>query len=214
MTETADQQRKSSDTNAGDKMKLVLASGNPGKLRELRELLSPAGFEVVSQGELGIHSTPETGQTFIENALEKARHVCRESGLSAIADDSGLVVNALDGAPGIFSARYGGGDATTAQNNRKLIAALADKADTNAHFYCAVVYLRGACDPEPLVSTASWHGRIIDDPRGEGGFGYDPHFYIDSLERTAAELKPEEKGRLSHRGQAVRELCKQLTQRR
>lgn len=195
-------------------MKLVLASANPGKLRELRELLSPAGFEVVSQGELGIHSAPETGQTFIENALEKARHVCRASGMSAIADDSGLVVNALDGAPGIFSARYAGADATDAQNNRKLLESLAGKADTKAHFYCAVVFLRGACDPAPLVSTASWHGRIIDDARGENGFGYDPHFYIDALECTAAELKPEEKGQLSHRGQAVRGLCKQLKQHR
>ncbi|MCZ6711716.1 MAG: RdgB/HAM1 family non-canonical purine NTP pyrophosphatase [Gammaproteobacteria bacterium] len=195
-------------------MKVVLASGNPGKIRELGDLLAPMGFDVVSQGELGIQSLPETGQTFIENALEKARHVCRETQLAAIADDSGIVVDVLGGAPGILSARYAGADATATDNNRKLVAALADTANTLAHFYCAVVYLRTASDAAPLVATASWSGRIVTDPRGDGGFGYDPHFYIDSLERTAAELTPAEKARLSHRGRAVRSLCTQLQQLR
>jgi XTP/dITP diphosphohydrolase len=191
-------------------VKVVLASSNPGKLIELNELLAPQGFEVVSQGALGIQSAPETGQTFIENALEKARHVCDQCELPVIADDSGLVVDALNGAPGIFSARYAGSDATDADNNRKLVEALADAGDTSAHFYCAVVYLRRSSDPAPLVSTASWHGRINTEPRGEGGFGYDPHFYIEELNRTAAELTADEKRRHSHRGQAVGQLCEQL----
>jgi len=195
-------------------MKVVLASGNRGKLAELRELLAPLGLEAIGQGELGIDSAPETGQTFIENALGKARHVCRESGLPAIADDSGLVVDALGGAPGIFSARYAGAGATDADNNAKLIAELAGSADTSAHFYCAVVFLRTPSDPMPLVSTAAWHGHIVVDPRGERGFGYDPHFYIDTLGCTAAQLNPLEKARFSHRGKAVRDLCKQLGQLR
>ena len=188
----------------------MLASGNPGKLRELRELLVPAGFDVIGQAELGIQGAPETGCTFIENALEKARHVCRESKLPAIADDSGLVVDALNGAPGIYSARYAGEAASDNENNRKLVAALAQTANRRAHFYCAVVFLRTQHDPAPVVSTASWHGRIVDEPSGAGGFGYDPHFYIDSLQRTAAELTPPEKSQLSHRGKAVRELCRNL----
>lgn len=195
-------------------MKVVLASRNPGKLRELRELLAPLGLEVVSQGELRIEAAPETGQTFIENALEKARHVCRESHLPAIADDSGIVVDALDGAPGILSARYAGVGATDADNNHKLVTALAHSANTSAHFYCAVVYLRQPSDPAPLVGTARWNGRIVKDPRGDGGFGYDAHFYIEELDRTAAQLTPTEKARVSHRGRAVRSLCKQLEQLR
>lgn len=190
--------------------RIVLATRNPGKLDELRALLEPRGYNVVSQAELDIPSVPETGATFIENALEKARHVGRESGLPAIADDSGIVVSALEGAPGIRSARYAGAAATDAENNRKLIAALAGCPDTSAHFYCAVVYLRTPADPAPVVSTASWHGRIIPDARGDGGFGYDPHFFIDTLGRTAAELTAAEKRRLSHRGRAVRGLCEQL----
>ena len=191
-------------------MKVVLASSNADKLSELRELLAPMGLDVVSQGELGIDSAPETGQTFIENALEKARHVCRESRLPAIADDSGIVVDALGGAPGILSARYAGENATDADNNHKLVRALADAENADAHFYCAVVYLRQPSDPAPLISTAQWQGRIIKNPQGSGGFGYDPHFYLDSLGRTAAELAPAEKAQLSHRGLAVRALCRQL----
>jgi XTP/dITP diphosphohydrolase len=191
-------------------LKIVLASSNAGKLRELRELLAPMGLDVVSQGELGIDSAPETGQTFIENALEKARHVCQESRLPAIADDSGIVVDALNGAPGILSARYAGENATDADNNRKLVRALTDAENTDAHFYCAIVYLRQPSDPAPLIGTAQWQGRIIKDPQGSGGFGYDPHFYLESLGRTAAELTAAEKAQLSHRGQAVRALCEQL----
>ncbi|MDH3644591.1 MAG: RdgB/HAM1 family non-canonical purine NTP pyrophosphatase [Gammaproteobacteria bacterium] len=198
---------------SGAPVKVVLASGNPGKLRELRELLVPCGFELVSQAELGIDSAPETGHTFIENALEKARHVCRESDLPTIADDSGLLVDALAGAPGIYSARYAGEAASDTENNRKLLTALAQTANRRAHFYCAVVFLRGEYDPAPVVSTACWHGRIVDEPRGSDGFGYDPHFYIDSLGRTAAELTPAEKSQLSHRGQAVHGLCRDLESR-
>lgn len=194
-------------------MKVVLASGNRGKLAELRQLLTPLGLETIGQGELGIDSAPETGQTFIENALLKARHVCRESGLAAIADDSGIVVDALGGAPGIFSARYAGVAASDAENNAKLVAELADCEDKRAHFYCAVVFLRTPSDPTPLVSTACWSGRILPAPRGDGGFGYDPHFFIEALGRTAAELTALEKSRLSHRGKAVRDLCRQLEQR-
>jgi XTP/dITP diphosphohydrolase len=193
-------------------MKVALATGNAGKLRELRALLAPLGLKVISQGDLGIHSAPETGETFVENALAKARHVSRESLLPAIADDSGLVVDALCGAPGILSARYAGVGATDADNNRKLVEALADAANTDAHFYCAVVYLRWPADPAPLIGTARWCGRIIKLPQGTGGFGYDSHFYLETLGRTAAELSPVEKAKLSHRGQAVRALCEQLEQ--
>jgi len=195
-------------------MKIAIASSNRGKLAELRQLLAPLGFDLLSQGDLNIASAPETAQTFIENSLEKARHVCRQSGLPAIADDSGIVVDALNGAPGILSARFAGNGASDADNNAKLVAALAGADSTDAHFYCALVYLRTPSDPAPLVSIARWHGRIVSTPRGDGGFGYDPHFYIDELGRTAAELTASEKAQHSHRGKAMRKLCKQLEQAR
>lgn len=189
---------------------LILASGNANKLRELRALLRPLGIDVVDQSELGITSAPETAETFVENALSKARHASREGGLAAIADDSGLVVDALKGAPGIRSARFAGEGASDADNNAKLMISLADVSNPRAHFYCAVVLMRHPADPAPLISTAAWHGRIIKDPRGDNGFGYDPYFYVESLDRTAAELDPETKNRLSHRGQALRDLCEQM----
>ena len=189
---------------------MVLATGNAGKLREMAALLAPLGINLKSQGELGIAAAAETGVSFVENALQKARHASRNAQLPAIADDSGLVVPALGGAPGVRSARYAGNDATDAQNNRKLINALAGVEDRSAWFYCALVFIENPEDPAPLLATGIWRGRIIDQPRGEGGFGYDPHFEIPRLGRTSAELAAKEKNALSHRGQAVAALLTQL----
>ncbi|MFU8814270.1 MAG: RdgB/HAM1 family non-canonical purine NTP pyrophosphatase [Pseudomonadales bacterium] len=191
-------------------MKIVLASANRGKLVELAELLAPLGITVESQAAFGIEPAPEERSTFVENALDKARHTSLHSGLPALADDSGLVVPALGGAPGIRSARYAGADGDDAANNAKLIAALADVANPRAHFYCALVYLRHPQDPAPLIATARWHGEILTSPRGHSGFGYDPLFYLPELQRTAAELEPAEKNRRSHRGQAMTSLLEQL----
>jgi XTP/dITP diphosphohydrolase len=191
-------------------MKIVLASGNRGKLAELRRLLEPLGVNLESQAALGIRPAPEDQLTFLENALVKARHAARQSGLAAVADDSGLVVPMLGGAPGIRSARYAGADADAAANNAKLVAALGHAQQPSAHFYCALVYLRHPEDPAPLIAGAHWHGVLLQEPRGNGGFGYDPHFYLPELQRTAAELGAEEKNALSHRGQATRALLEQL----
>ena len=191
----------------------VLATGNAGKLREMAALLAPIGFQLNAQGELGIAAAPETGVTFVENALQKARHASRQAGLPAIADDSGLVVPALGGAPGVRSARYAGDGATDAENNRKLIGALAGVEERAAWFYCALVFIEHPEDPAPLLASGTWHGQIIDQPRGGGGFGYDPHFLIPGLGRTSAELAADEKNALSHRGQAVAALLRQLRER-
>lgn len=191
-------------------MKIVLASGNSGKLSELRTLLEPLGIGVESQAALGIRPAPEEQLTFVENALEKARHAARQSGLPAMADDSGLVVPVLGGAPGIRSARYAGTEGDSAANNAKLVAALSDVERPAAHFYCALVYVRHPEDPAPLIATARWHGTIVREPRGSGGFGYDPHFYLPDLDRCAAELSAAEKNRLSHRGRAMATLLGQL----
>ena len=191
----------------------VLATGNAGKLREMAALLAPVGLRLTAQGELGIAAAAETAVTFVENALQKARHASAAARLPAIADDSGLVVPALGGAPGVRSARYAGDDATDAQNNRKLISALAGIEDRSAWFYCALVFIERPEDPAPLLATGLWRGRIIDQPRGEGGFGYDPHFLVPHLGRTSAELAPEEKNALSHRGQAVAALLQRLRER-
>lgn len=188
-------------------MKLILASGNAGKLAELRRLLEPLGIDLESQAALGIAPAAETRSTFVENALDKARHASRESGLPALADDSGLVVPMLGGAPGIRSARYAGDDAA---NNAKLIAALGDAREPAAHFYCALVLLRHPEDPAPLVATGRWDGRILGEPRGDGGFGYDPLFLVPGAGCTAAELPAAEKNRLSHRGQAMAMLLESL----
>jgi len=198
--------------------KLVLASGNPGKLREFRQMLSPLGIEVVPQSELGIAEADEPHATFVENALAKARHASAGSGLPAFADDSGICVSALGGEPGVQSARYAGpppesaGDREDqdARNNRKLVEALRGKADRRAHFYCVIVLVRRADDPEPLIVEGRWYGEVIADPRGSNGFGYDPHFLLPKLGRTAAELVPGEKNALSHRGQALAELVAKL----
>ena len=188
-------------------MRVVLASGNAGKAREIGALLGPAGIEVLSQAGFGLESAEETGATFIENALIKARHAAAGSGLPAIADDSGLVVDALDGAPGIHSARYAGGGGDAA-NVARLLAAMESipGAARTARFVCVAVYLRHAADPLPLVCQGLWEGRIADAPRGAGGFGYDPVFLPAGDPRTAAELPAEEKNRLSHRGRAFAEL--------
>ena len=191
----------------------VLATGNAGKLREMAALLAPVGLELKAQGELGIAPAAETALTFVENALQKARHASRSAGLPALADDSGLVVPALGGAPGVRSARYAGDQASDAENNRKLIASLAGLADRAAWFHCALVFVEREDDPAPLLATGIWRGRIIDQPRGAGGFGYDPHFLIPHLRRTSAELAGEEKNALSHRGQAVAALLEQLGRR-
>ena len=195
--------------------RLVLASGNPGKLREFRQMLAPLGIEVVPQSELGIDDGEEPHGTFVENALAKARHASRRSGQPAFSDDSGICVAALAGAPGVQSARYadgaaGGREDQDARNNRKLIEALANQADRRAHYYCVIVLVRHAADPEPLIAEGRWHGEVIATPRGAGGFGYDPHFLLPELGRTAAELEPDEKNAISHRGQAMRRLVEML----
>jgi XTP/dITP diphosphohydrolase len=188
--------------------RLVLASDNPGKLRELRALLAP--LQVVPQGDFGVVSAEEPHHTFVENALAKARHAARASRLPALADDSGLCCEALGGAPGVRSARFAGPTATDAQNNAELIRRLAGAASRTAHYFCVLVALRDADDPEPLIAVARWHGHIVDAPRGTGGFGYDPHFYLDEFNCTAAELAPERKNAISHRGQALHELRAQV----
>jgi XTP/dITP diphosphohydrolase len=185
---------------------VVLASNNAGKLAELNGLLAPLGVSLRAQRDLRIEEADETGSTFVENALIKARHAAAASGMPAIADDSGLVVHALNGAPGVLSARYAGSPSDPVANNRKLIAALANVADRRAYFYCALVFIRAAADPAPLIATADWHGRIVDAGVGSGGFGYDPHFFVEQFDRTAAQLPPELKNRISHRGKAAAAL--------
>lgn len=188
--------------------RIVVATANAGKVRELAHALASLGCTLVTQR--GIASVAETGATFVENALIKARHAASESGLPAIADDSGLVVPALGGAPGIRSARFAGEDATDAENNAKLLAALGGIRDRQAHFYCALVHLTTPGDPAPSIATARWEGVIAEEPRGDNGFGYDPHFLIPALGKTAAELAVDDKNALSHRGQACRRLASLL----
>lgn len=196
--------------------KLVVASGNPGKLREFGQILSPLGFEIVPQSHLGIAEAAEPHVTFVENALGKARHASRLARMAAFADDSGICVEALGGGPGIHSARYAAGDAEVGReaqderNNRKLLAELAGSEDRRAHYYCVIVLLRHAEDPEPLIAEGRWHGEVTPTPRGSNGFGYDPYFYLPSLGCTAAELDPVAKNSVSHRGQALRQLVARL----
>ncbi len=193
---------------SGSTERWVIATGNAGKLTELQRLLAPHDVSTIAQSDLGIAGPPETGLTFVENALLKARHAARESGLPALADDSGLCVAALDGAPGLHSARFAGALATDALNTARLLERLSDvpQAERRAHFVCVIVALRGPADPDPLIASGRWHGRIATEPRGEKGFGYDPVFEIPELGKTAAELDPALKSRLSHRGQALRRL--------
>jgi XTP/dITP diphosphohydrolase len=185
---------------------VVLASNNAGKLAEFSSLLAPLGLELRKQSELGISEAEEPHVTFVENALAKARHVAQLSGMYALADDSGVCVPALGGAPGVLSARYAGEPKSDARNNQKLIHDLSTHEDKSAYYYCVLVYLRHAQDPQPVIAEGRWDGEIIATPRGENGFGYDPHFWVAALNKTAAELSAEEKNQLSHRGQALRAL--------
>lgn len=190
--------------------RLVLASDNRGKLREFAALLAPLGIEVLPQGELGVRAAEEPHDTFVENALAKARHAAAATGLAALADDSGLCCVALDGAPGVRSARFAGDGAGDADNNAALVRALRPFADRRGHYTCVLVAVRGAADPEPLIADARWPGEVIDRPRGSHGFGYDPHFWLPGQGCTAAELAPEVKNGISHRGLAMREMARRL----
>jgi XTP/dITP diphosphohydrolase len=194
-------------------MRVVLATGNPGKLQELRAMLEPLAIEVVPLSQFTRTAVAETGLTFVENALIKARHAAQLAKLPAIADDSGLEVDALQGAPGIYSARYAGEHASDEDNVRKLLAVLSGRkaAERTARYCCALVYMRWEHDPFPLISQASWEGRITGAPRGSGGFGYDPIFELSQRSVTVAELPAAEKNQLSHRGKALRGIVAQLT---
>ena len=197
-------------------MEVVLASSNPGKLAELKARLEPAGLHVVPQDAFGVEPPEETGLTFVENALIKARAACTATGLPALADDSGIVVDALEGAPGVRSARYAGPGASDGGNVARLLEALRGvaPAERGAAFVCAIVWLRHARDPCPIVCEGVWEGRVLDAPRGDGGFGYDPVFFLDALGRTAAELSRAEKNAVSHRGQALARLLERLARDR
>ncbi len=189
--------------------KIVLATGNAGKLKELRELLADQSFEVVSQKDLGVSDADETGLSFVENAILKARHAARLTGLPALADDSGLCVDVLGGAPGIYSARYAGVGATDADNNRKLLQVLEAHRSVSpltARFVCVLVLVRHADDPLPLICQGEWEGEILEAPRGDQGFGYDPLFFVPSDGLSSAELPRARKNALSHRGQALQQL--------
>jgi XTP/dITP diphosphohydrolase len=194
---------------------LVIATGNEGKLREFRSLLGGWPFGLSSLAELNLPSPQETGGSFLENALLKARHAAAASGCAAVADDSGLEVDALSGAPGIYSARYAGAGADDAANNTKLMRALAGlpREKRQARYRCALVFVESAVDAAPLIAEADWEGLILDAPRGAGGFGYDPYFWLPNLSKSAAELAPAEKNLLSHRGKAMRALRDQLAAR-
>jgi XTP/dITP diphosphohydrolase len=194
--------------------RLVLASGNAGKLREFRRLLEPLGIAVTAQAELGITDVDEPHVTFVENALAKARHASAQSGLPALADDSGVCVDALGGAPGVHSARFAGEPRSDDRNNAALVAALRGVADRRAHYACVLVLVRRADDPEPIIAEGRWDGRIVDAPRGNGGFGYDPHFEDVETGLTGAELPLSRKNALSHRGQAMRALIEKLRRER
>ena len=192
--------------------RIVLASGNAGKLREMRTLLDTLDVEIVAQSEFGFAEADETGLTFVENAILKARHAAAQTGLSAIADDSGLEVDALHGAPGIYSSRYAGPEASDQDNLSQLLRDLRDvpDAERTARFQCVIVYMHHALDPTPLICHGTWHGRILHEARGENGFGYDPVFWIPQQQCSSAELSPEVKNRLSHRGQALQQLVAAL----
>ncbi|KAF0810908.1 RdgB/HAM1 family non-canonical purine NTP pyrophosphatase [Alcanivorax sp. S71-1-4] len=196
-------------------MKIVLASGNQKKLDELNAILAPLGCDVLPQGSFNVPEAEETGLTFVENAILKARNAAAHTGLPAISDDSGIEVDALNGAPGIYSARFAGPDATDAANNALLIQRLNALPDATrrARYQCVIVFMRHAEDPVPLIAHGSWEGEIVLQPAGEQGFGYDPYFYIPSLGCTAAQMAPAEKNRISHRGQALASLMEQLRPR-
>jgi XTP/dITP diphosphohydrolase len=190
--------------------KLVIASNNPGKLREIERILSPLGLEVLPQSVFNIPEAEEPYCTFIENCLAKARHASEHSGLPALADDSGICVDALNGAPGVYSARFAGEPKSDERNNQKLIESLAHETNRKAHYYCVIVLVRHPHDPQPLIAEGSWKGEIISEPRGSGGFGYDPYFLVPELGKTGAELPMDIKNGLSHRGKALAALVEKL----
>jgi XTP/dITP diphosphohydrolase len=189
---------------------IVLASGNQKKLAEMQTILAPLGFTLRAQSEFGVPEAPEPHETFLENALAKARNACSHTGLPSIADDSGLCVDALAGAPGVHSAYYAGAHKSDADNNAKLIAALAGASDRRAHYTAMIVYLRRKDDPEPLIAHRQWHGEIVATARGDGGFGYDPYFFVPEFNMTAAELPAAQKNAISHRALALRALFSAL----
>lgn len=189
---------------------LVIASNNPGKLHEFQAMLAPLGIKVLTQAQLGIDEAEEPHCTFIENALAKARHVSRASGLPALADDSGICVAALGGAPGVLSARYAGEPKSDARNNKKLLQSMQGIADRRAHYYCVLVLVRTAFDPQPLIAEGEWPGEIAHEERGEGGFGYDPLFWLPGLGKMSAELSRSEKAQISHRAIALQKLLQRL----
>ena len=191
-------------------MRIVLASRNPGKLAEMQALFAPLGVTLESQANHDVPSPEETGLTFIENAIIKARAISAATGLPAIGDDSGLVVPALGGAPGILSARYAGQHGDDSANNARLVRELDAVEDRSAYFFCTMAFLRHERDPTPLIASAAWHGSIVLDARGTGGFGYDPHFFVPALQCTAAQLDAGRKNAISHRGQASAQLVEQL----
>ena len=189
---------------------LVLASGNAGKLKELSALLAPLGIEVLPQSAFNVSEAEEPHPSFVENAIAKARHAARATGLPALADDSGLCVDVLGGAPGVLSARFAGEPKSDQRNNTLLLERLAGQTNRRARFYCALALLRHADDPQPLIACGEWHGEILDAPRGAAGFGYDPLFFVPELEQTAAEIPAELKNMLSHRGNAFRQQLDRL----
>ncbi len=193
--------------------KLVLASGNAGKIREFSQLLAPLGFDVIPQSELGVNSVPETGLTFVENAIIKARHAAKETGLPALADDSGIAVDALGGNPGIYSARFAGENASDTDNNAKLLKDLENipQSERTARYHCLLVFMRHSDDPTPIICDETWEGSILTEPRGEGGFGYDPLFWVSEKNCASAELDKSVKNALSHRGKAMRALLEKLS---
>jgi XTP/dITP diphosphohydrolase len=192
--------------------KLVLASGNRGKLNELSDLLQSLNYQIYSQAELGVPEVLETGTTFVENAIIKARNAAQHTGFAALADDSGIEIDVLDGAPGVYSARFSGDDATDQKNNALLVEKLrgVSMAERTARYRAVIVYMRHASDPSPIICEGSWEGLIQLEPQGSGGFGYDPHFFLPEKSCTSAELSAEEKNNLSHRGQALRQLVNRL----
>ncbi|MDO9226195.1 MAG: RdgB/HAM1 family non-canonical purine NTP pyrophosphatase [Pseudomonadota bacterium] len=192
--------------------KIVIASNNAGKLREIARIIEPMGLEAMPQAAFGVPECPEPYVTFVENCIAKARHAAAHTGLPALADDSGICVDALNGAPGVYSARYAGDPKSDERNNQKLIEALQGQANRRAHYYCVMVYLRYADDPTPIIAEGAWHGEIIDEPRGAGGFGYDPYFLVPAFGQTGAEMSMEDKNGISHRGQALRALAEKLAQ--
>jgi len=190
--------------------KLVMASNNVGKLREFQALLAPLGWEVIPQSELGVGEAEEPHCTFVENALAKARHAAQVTGLPALADDSGICIHALGGAPGVLSARFAGEPKSDENNNALLLEKLKDATDRSAHYVCVLVMVRSADDPQPLIAEGEWYGEIMREPRGSGGFGYDPLFWLTDLGQSAAEIPAQLKNTLSHRGAACRHLLEKL----